>query len=281
MRSLLAVILLGAWSQTTLAEGPCIYLAQTPNYCAGLSGNTYYLYVYSPDDTVFSGVSLDLDISGTVLAPPVVSAEAGSGVVVQAVDTSSLPYHIELIWSPRALRHENVVSVTFPWPPEWGLGPETTNVLFVRPSGATVPGPNFRTYPGSAGGCHLCHICFSIESPILVPAGRTTTIPFEWVFRCYSPGGLNILVTDTQGWVTSWEPLGGTGPGYCHACFVEYSTGTIDVTVPPAVPEGTTSSLRLESNLNGYLCPGIATIEVLNPVPVEHKTWGRIKALYR
>ena len=268
-------------AEAAWADGPIIYLAETPNYCAGLSGNTYHLYVYSPDDADFSGVSLDLDIGGTVSAPPVVTAETASGVTLQAVDTSSLPYHIELTWTPRTFQHELVATLTFSEPPVWVSGPETMNVIFARAGGATVPARNFTTYPGYPGGCHLCYICFSIESPILVPAGQTMTIPFEWVFLCYTTGGLNILVTDTQEWVTSWDPPGGTGPGYCSACFVEYSPGTIEITIPPDAIQGTTSSLRLESNLNGYLCPGFATIEVAASVPVEQKTWGKIKALYR
>lgn len=281
MKRLLITILLCACSQPAWSVGPYVYLAQTENYCAELSGNIYYLYVYSPDDADFSGVSFDLDISGTVSATPFISVDAGSGVILQAVDTSSLPYHIELGWTPRALMHEVVATLLFPAPPVWDQGPKTTNVVFTRPGGETVTAQDFQTYPGYPGGCHNCFLCFQIEERILVPAGRTTTIPFEWVFMCYSPGGLNILVSDTQGWVTSWNPTGGTGSGYCHACFVEFSPGTIEVAVPLGTPTGVTSSLRLEGNLNGYLCPGTATLEVTESVPVEQTTWSAIKALYR
>jgi hypothetical protein len=111
--------------------------------------------------------------------------------------------------------------------------------------------------------------------------GQTISIPFGWSFWCYSPGGLNILVADTQDWVTSWAPTNGSGSGYCHPCYVDYSPGTIDVTVPPGTPAGTTTSLILEGNINGYLCPGYATIEVTSTVSTEPTTWGRIKALYR
>ncbi len=211
MKRLLLAILLCTWPQAAWSAGPFIYLAQTENYCAGLSGNIYYLYVYSPDDADFSGVSFDLDISGTVSATPFISVDAGSGVILQAVDTSSLPYHIELGWTPRTLMHELVATLLFSAPPVWDLGPKTVNVIFIRPGGETVAALDFQTYPGYPGGCNNCYLCFRIENRIPLQAGQATTIPFEWVFRCYSPGGLNIVVTDTQGWVTSWNPTGGTG----------------------------------------------------------------------
>lgn len=282
MTRLLAIGLLCVASQTTTAPtlGPVIYLAQTPNYCADLSGSTYYLYVYSPDDADFSGVSLDLEIDGTVSGPPLVAADATNGISLDALDTSSLPYHIELSWTPRTLEHEKVAYLTFPTPPVWGQGATTTNVVFTRPGGANVSAGDFTTFPGYPE-CILCMVCFNVDAHILVAAGETTTIPFEWVYSCGGSGGWSISATDSEGWVSGWQPTAGTANANCGACFIQLLPGTVDVTVPAGVPVGTTSSLLLEGMPNGAYCPGMATLEVVTSLPTENTTWGGVKALYR
>lgn len=273
-------LLLCLWPLTSLAE-PVVYLAQNPNFCANLTGNVYYLYVHSHDDADFTSVSLNLQLGGTVASPGVIAADPNnSGVTVDAVDTSSEPYHVEFHWTPRTLEHERMAIVLFSSEPVWDSGPRTTDVVFKRPGGAEVAAPDRTTYPGWAD-CPICHMCFEIDGHILVPRG-TSTIPFGWSFWCYgSGGGDGILASDSQGWVASWAPTSGTGNGYCFPCWVDYFPGTVELNVPMDTPIGTTSSLRLEGVHNGYHCPGWATIEVADAVPTESSTWGRIKALYQ
>jgi hypothetical protein len=277
MKPLLIAFLVCAIPRLVAAE-PVVYLAQNPNFCAALSGDTYYLYVHSLDDPDFTGASLNLEIGGTVSGPPVITTEPASGVTLVSVDTSTLPYHVELLWTTRSLEHERVATVVFPSPPTWDTGARTTDVVLTRPGGEVVSARDIQAVPYSPD-CHICWLCFNVDEHIVVPSGETT-IPFEWSFWCYSSGGLGVVVTDTENWVTSWNPTAGTGTGYCAPCYADYFPGTIQISVPPDTPPGTTSSLTLIGDHNGYYCPAYATIEYAGVVSTEVTTWGRIKALY-
>lgn len=280
MKTILVALVICCTARAATSE-PIVYLAQDPNFCANLSGDTYRLFVHSHDDPDFVRVRLNLEIGGTVSQPPVVYTQSGGGVTLEAVDTSVMPYSIELSWTPRALEHEPVATLLFPSWPTWDLGPLTTNVVFTRPGGETVPARDFRTFPGWPEGCHICYLCFQIEDHIFVPPGQTTAVPFGWSWWCYSPGGDAIVASDSRGWVSGWNPAVGQGNGYCYPCWADDSPGVLQITVPAGTPAGTTSSLRLEGEHNAYYCPGLSTIEVEGTVATAPTTWSRIKALYR
>ena len=254
---------------------PSVYFSDGANHCFPIAGTEYWIFVHSPDDEALKEVSFDLELQGTGIGTPLVIPE--NGVILGAIDVSASPYHIEASWTTRPLDQTPMIRLVYPTQPLWSGFQMPVAVVFRRGDGSEVPGVGVWSFGGGVIDCFPCSFGFFLESHSLIPVGSNTTIPFEWSWYCWTVGGGDLTVSDTEGWVVSWSPPSVGGASSCEQCFEARYPGSIDVLIPPGVPEGTTSTMTL-SALSSYRD---VTIEAVAPVPVEESTWGAIKSIYR
>lgn len=252
---------------------PSVYLSPAPNSCLVGSGLEYWIYIHSPDNDGYEGVSFDLELSGGNVLPALITPEAG--VTLEVADLWPLPFHIEASWTQRELEHAPILKVEFYVDPLL-FGTQTpTNVVFTTTGGGTEVG--FGHPSQTQAGCEPCGHVFIAEAHVLVPVGASTLIPFQWAWDCFSAGGGALNVTDTEGWALSWTPTFANDVNTCPSCFLPYHDGSIEVALPESAVPGTLSQLII-SGVNNSLQ---VKVEAVAPLPSENKTWGRVKALYR
>jgi hypothetical protein len=253
---------------------PTVYLSDGPNHCITIEGSEFWIFIHSPDDGDFTGISLDLDLSGLSITPPVVYP--GTDVILHSFDVSSMPYHFLATWTSRPLEHEPIIRLSFDTDPGLTGFQTPLNVVLIRGIGGTEEGIGLSSFAGCCVDCFPCHHGLYIDDHFLVEIGASTMIPFEWDWNCFNYGGGDITVTDTGGWVVSWTPTYAFDWTMCGPCFMPRFAGSIDVMVPDDIAVGTTSTLTLEG-LNNSI---IITLEAEDAVATEKTTWGRIKAIY-
>ncbi len=253
---------------------PSVYFSDISNHCFSIAGTEYWIFVHSPDDEALNEVSFELELQGTGIGTPLVIPE--TGVTLGRIDVSSSPYHIEASWTTRPLGHTPIIRLVYPSEPVWLGFQMPVAVVFRRGAGGEVPGVGVWTWGGGGVDCG-CVVLFYLESQSLIPVGSNTTIPFEWSWICWSVGGGELTVSDTEGWVVSWSPPSVWGNEDCQQCFFIRHPGSIEVLIPPGVQEGTTSTMTLAA-FGSYR---EVTIEAMAPTPVEESTWGAIKSIYR
>lgn len=254
---------------------PYVYFADEPDRCYPIEGSLYHIYVHSPDDETVTSVSFDLNLSGASITEPLVLAEGGS---VDVADLSGLPYHIEASWAQKPLVHEPILTVMFPSDPRLGGFQYPSNVVFTTAAGTEVAGLGRTSMAGCCLDCFPCSFSIFADGHSLVGAGDATSIPFQWQWNCYYPGGGTLDVTDTQGWVTSWWPPSVGDDETCTVCVVPVHGGSFTVSVPDGTPTGTTSTVTISSSAGGG---ATVVLEVDDTIPVENTTWGAVKALYQ
>ena len=251
---------------------PTIYLSTHPNICANFYGQTYWVYVHSPDDNSLNYVSCDIDVGAVAQSPPLVSP--GEGVVLGEVDVSKSPYHIEAAWTPRTLDHEPIIRLYYLTEPALSASP--TNVVFKNTGGVSVPGTGIWTF-SCCLDCFTCSVGFFAPTQVSAIIGKTTVIPFNWSWYCWTSGGGPLSASDTEGWILSWAPSSVWDGPTCSLCFVPRYDGWVEVTVPDGIQVGTTSQLTITSGGSTK----IITLEAEEEIPTENTTWGKIKAIYR
>lgn len=259
-------------AESSAEEQPAVYVSTNPNVCANFSGLEYRVFVDAPLDNNLCGISFDLDFSGS--APiPVVLPE--NGVTLGTIDVSQVPYHLEAIWTSRPLEHEPIIRLLYAIEPSIGEF-STYNVTFETTSGESVPGYGMESITCCVD-CFDCSVVIFASNRVLVPIGKTTIVPFEWAWSCWSAGGGPLTASDTEGWVVSWEPESAGDDATCGLCVVPIHDGWVEVFVPEGVPDGTTSSLTID----GFESSTEVILETEDVVSVDNSTWGKIKSLYR
>ena len=252
-------------------EPPSIYISTEENRCLNFEGADHWIYVHSPEDHSLIYVNIDIQID--CIYPSVPLVLPGEGVVVGAIDVSSSPYHIEAAWTPRSLEHEPIIRLRYLGNPMIDAFPY--NITFQNSQGTNVVGTGIWSLSCCADPSG-CWVDIAIPSHVYVLVGEQTIIPFQWYWECWATGGGQLNVSDTEGWVVSWAPShAGGGPTF-GLCVVPVYNGWVEVSLPASVPVGTTSQLLISG-------PGSAsiTLEADDGTPVESKTWGEIKSLYR
>jgi hypothetical protein len=256
-------------------EPPKVYFSTAPNHCYPIEGLEYWIFVHSSDDADFTSISLDLDLQGRNVLPALITPE--SGVTLDVVDVSSLPFHVEASWTSRPLDNEPIAKVQFFVDPELYDTQRPVNVVFTRGGGATEPGVGVWSWAGCCIDCFPCGLGLSAESIFRVPVVGSATSPFEWWWNCWSAGGVPVTASDSEGWVVSWTPTVAGDIATCGMCFVPLHWGSVEVSVPAGVAPGTTSTLTIAAMENTETVLLVAD----DTIPVEHTTWGAVKALYR
>lgn len=254
---------------------PKVYFSTAPNYCYTIEGLEYWIFIHSPDDGDFVGVSLDLDLQGSNVLPALITPE--SGVTLDNVDVSSPLFHVEASWTTRPLINEPIAKVLFFSDPGLFGTQLPVNVIFERDGGATEAGVGVSSWAGCCVDCFPCGLGLSAASEAVVPVGGSATLPFEWWWNCWSAGSSPVTVSDTEGWVVSWTPDVAGDVATCGMCFVPSYWGSIEIAVPEGVTPGTTSTLTITAMDNSETMLLVAD----DTVPTEQTTWGKVKALYR
>jgi hypothetical protein len=255
---------------------PQAYFSNQSNLCHYITGSEYWLFVHSPSDNNITGLSVDLDLTGTYLFfVPVVTPE--SGVTIDEIDTSTIPYHIEISWTPRALENTPMIKFMYGGDPEFQGYQIPQNVVFDRGDGNTVTGQGVWTFGGCCIDCYPCSVGLISENHVVVPIGSNTVIPFFWEYYCYLAGGFPLEVSDSEGWVTSWTPTSAGDIATCGMCFEPRHQGSISIHVPASVTPGSTNEVTITALNNSRTI----ILEADSPVPVKVSTWGAIKSLYK
>jgi hypothetical protein len=253
---------------------PTVYFSNSPNLCIFMGGLEYWVFVHSPEDDGFTGVSLDLDLHGTAITTPSVTAE--DGVTLVAADVSAMPYHLEAVWTSRPLDHEPIVKLRFDADPVLGGFQEPMNVELTGGSGGSGTGVGLASFANCCITCMPCSHGLYVADHVMVPIGGSAQVGFEWDWNCYTYGGNSISVTDTRGWVVSWTPTYAFDVTTCGPCFNPRFPGSIVVTIPEEIAAGTTSTMTLI----GLNDSKTIVLEAEDKVPARPTTWGSVKALY-
>lgn len=250
-----------------------LYLSDTPNLCAAVGSIPpyhFYIYAHSPDDADFSQASFrlntsafnasDVEFVNPVPGGAILSGDIFSGITVQ--------------WTPQTLEHLPVLEITlFDTAVPQGGEVLVTDATMYRPGGAAVPIEDKMSIISSDFHCSFC--IFQVDAPDTadVVVGEVTTVRIFLAAGCDGAVAAVFDVTDTEAWVDAWNPTGLLYPDYCGACFWEFKPVDIDVVVPAGTSAGTLSEV-LVANTGTFMARAVA------PVPVQHTTWGRIKAMH-
>jgi hypothetical protein len=103
--------------------------------------------------------------------------------------------------------------------------------------------------------------------------GGVTTIPILLGAGCDGALAAVFDITDTEGWVDSYDPNGLIYPGSCAACFFDKRPVEITVSIPDGTPPGMLSEV-LVADTDTFI------IRAVEKVPVEDMTWGHMKAIH-
>lgn len=256
----------------TVVVVPTVYLSTAPNLCFPLdSSQPLYLYLHAPDTPGLTSISFDLQMQGTAPDPLVFLPLSGSLTATPLGPAGA--YHFEVTLGPGVYDQTPIIQPYFLSDPMLQGDQIVSNVVY---NGGT-PGDGRSTFAGCCIDCLNCNHVFIGPSSMQVPSGTSSTYDFQLYWHCFTSGGGAITVTDTQGWVTSWNPTGQAGSSDCGLCFWPIDEGTVNIDVPYNVADGTTSVMTIQGVSNSKN----VTLEAIQPVPTEAATWGSIKALYR
>ena len=255
------------------ASAQHLYLSDTPNLCAAIGAMTpyhFYLYAHSPDDPDYWQASFRLDTSAfsasdvefvnPVPGGAILSGDIFSGITVQ--------------WPPQTLEHLPVLEIKlFDAAQPFGGEVWTTDATMYRLSEEAVPIEDKLSIISSDFHCSYC--LFQVDAPDTadVVVGSVTTVSILLAAGCDDALGAPFEVSDTEGWVDSWDPTGLIYPDYCGECFWNMRPVVIDVIVPAGTPAGSLSEV-LVADTESFVARAVT------PVPVERKTWGQIKAMH-
>lgn len=278
--TVLAVVLLSA-----PASAQHLYFSTGSNVCypGFATAGDYHVYVHSPDDNGFIGATFTLELDPFAWTD-LVSFTPAAGVAVVSFDmapgtgASPLTAVIDLLWSPRALDHEPVLTLTFRSAAGLGYAADIYDASLVRSGGGSEPATGVTTEFVMVD-CFDPFLWVDLPSVIIVPIGTQTATPFSWTVVFFAPVGSNLVFSDELGWLQSWSPSSVWGSDNCGDCFFDWAPGEFSVLVPANIPPGTESTLTISAPQFGS--ETTVTLRADAPVPLQPSTWGRIKTMYR
>lgn len=266
------------------ARAQWIYLTESPSQCsvnfdAQLFVYPYTVAIHAPDQSDATGAVFRIDAPG--LQPEdTLTVVLAAGVTIQG----NLLTGAMVTWTPRPLVFAGLMSVQFvdrpPTTPDdpWASALGSVRDVFLMRSNAmplaleAVTTQKIHCYEG--GGTR-------IEAPksTTVTIGTSTVLAFRGVSSggYWGPGATNLNAIDTRGWAGVVSPNVTWNNG-CGDCPWWWEPLSLVVTVPSEAAEGDASVVTIREGTYGLLQ---FTVVAARPTPVETRTLGSIKALYR
>ena len=272
-----ACVLLLMFAGSSRAGG-FVYLAQSPGDCSLPDGNAsdaYSVFIHSGDYADITGVSFRLECERftpaqitALTVPPGVTIVSGSlfGGIVLAFD------------GPRSFAHDAVLTVQVS-DQEMNGSAMTRDVILQR--GATpLPVDGVYTF-GWPFDCVATITFWDAPDTVSVTVGKDDSFPFRALVTMPSyPPNATVSIADPEGWVVT--PFSNDVFADCEHCPWDWTTVTVPTHVPPGVAHGALNPITLEmSSFGGSISERTIVLRAIQPVPVEHRTIGGVKALYR
>jgi hypothetical protein len=249
-----------------------LYLSDTPNICAAVGSSApydFYIYAHSPDDANFYQASFrlntsafdasDIEFVNPMPGGSILSGDLFSGITVQ--------------WIPETLEHLPILEIKLFDTATPGGEVWVTDATMYRGGGAAVPVEDKLSIISTTFDCDGC--AFEVDGPDTadVVVGGTTTVRVFLAAGCPGVVAAPFDVTDSEAWVSAWDPTALWAPDPCDECFWDFYPVDIEVAVPPGTPVGSLSDALVAGT-------GTFVLRATLPVPVENTTWGRIKEMY-
>jgi hypothetical protein len=249
-----------------------LYLSDAPNLCALVGTTTpdrFYIYAHSPGDANFEQASFRLntmafDASQVESVNPMIGGAILSGDIFSGITVQWIPHELEH-WP---ILEINLIGPAFPGGEVW-----VTDAEMIPFSGPPVPVEDKRSIICDDFHCSICFYQVDVPDTANAIVGGVTTIPILLGAGCDGALAAVFDVTDSEGWVDSYDPTGLIYPGYCGACFYDKKPVDITVSIPAGTPAGTLSEVLVADT-------GTFIIRAIEKVPVEDMTWGRMKAIH-
>lgn len=276
------VILMSCALNHRSAHAQWVYVGNSPQTCAAwfdasIFDGSWHIAVHAPDEGA-NAMGVIFRLESDAFGPEDdVTMTPSAGVSV----TGDLLSSVAIVWSPRSLSHESVVVFEIIDNPPYQA--PVSNYLVTTRDAELLLGGGVKL-PLEDVGTELVHcyggstILWQLPDDRTVPAGGGTVFQFRGIGAGTGEGPLatSISAIDELGWV---ELLGPTSLwGDCGTCPWLWSTFSLSVEIPPGVSAGTENKVTLleqgtEELIEFVLIAG-------NPVPIEARTWGRIKRQY-
>ncbi len=275
-RTLWAACFIALTSAVPAATAEYVYLAQAPGECTlpTTAPLEYSVFIHSGAYNDIRGVVLRVDCERFGPAD-VASVTAPPGVTIIGGDIFN---GIELSFGSRALAHDPVLTIHLmsqvPYGDAW-----TRDVTLLRAAGSLTL-PDFATL-GWDFDCFGTFVIWNAPDTVSVAVDEDDMFQFDAVVTTGSyPPNATVTVLDPANWLSA--PVSEDVYAGCGWCKWDVTTVTVPTHVPAGVVDGTLNEITLRmSSFGGPVGQRTVVLRAVQPVAVEHKTIGAVKAMFR